>query len=59
MTAAYWNQWSRTELLSWQGVELNDYQNDDHNDNHCDSDIEKECSCVCMQCLGMSWEDFI
>jgi len=57
MKAPYWNQWSRTELLSWQGVELNDYQEDKEQKD----EKQKECSCsnVCMICLGMSYSDFM
>jgi hypothetical protein len=57
MTAAYWKQWSRAELLSWQGVEPDDYQDEDAEY----SDEEQECTCsdVCMKCLGMSWADFM
>ena len=62
MASAYWAQWSPAELISMQGVELDDYHNDDHDD--CNYEIEvqdNECKCttMCMDCLGLSWRDFM
>ena len=65
MSTAYWSQFSHAELMSMHGVELDDYQDDDHDDYHFDrvSDEEQEeeegCCSGCMDCLGLSWSDFM
>jgi hypothetical protein len=64
MSSAYWSQWDREELMSMQGIETDTYQDDDHDDSYQD-DREKEeekegyCCNGCMDCLGMSWRDFM
>jgi hypothetical protein len=61
MSTAYWNQWSRSELLSMQGVEL-DEEHDDQDIDRDEKDTEeqeKDCCSGCMKCLGLSWGDFI
>jgi hypothetical protein len=62
MTTAYWAQWSYAELMSMQGVELEDGHKDDYHDD-CDYDgdegpHEHYCS-GCIDCLCLSWRDFI
>jgi hypothetical protein len=57
---AYWDQWSHAELMSMHGVELEECQNDDLFDYHDDKEeIEGCCATGCMDCLGLSWSDFI
>jgi hypothetical protein len=61
MCGPYWSQWDKADLDSWMGKES--YQDDDDNRD------EEECSCLgccshnpcgnCMDCLGMSWRDFM
>ena len=59
----YWNQWSSQELLSMQGVEI---ENEDEDEEIFETEDEEEsrgCSSKnscgnCMDCLGMSWRDF-
>ena len=63
MSAAYWAQWSHAELMSMQGVELEDYHDVDIDDMIDDEEEEKEegcpCGSHCMDCLGLSWRDFM
>lgn len=66
MCGPYWSQFSHGELMSMQGVEIDDpdYDNDDEDfddDETREDDEEEGCSCgnVCMDCLGMSWRDFM
>lgn len=60
MTTAYWSQWSHSELMSMHGVELDDCHDDDHDDYHDDSEAaEEHCCSGCMECLGLSWRDFM
>ena len=57
----YWSQWSHEELNSMQGIESHD-RFDDYDDYQDDiPEREEGCSCgnVCMECLGMSWSDFM
>lgn len=61
MSFAYWSQWDKEELDSWQGK---DFEYDDSDDYVPDYEIyeieEDSCSCGyhCMDCLGFSWRDF-
>lgn len=65
MTYAYWQQWDKGDLDSWQGKDIE--PEDDDEDFSPDEDEEEECSCCCaknpcgncMDCLGMSWRDFM
>ena len=64
MTTAYWAQFSKQEIDSMHGIEPEDYHDDDQDYDHDDSEDEEReegCSCgnVCMDCLGMSWRDFM
>lgn len=63
---SYWSQWSHSELMSMQGVELEDHY-DCHDDDHYDvevsqdeddAELERQCCSGCMDCLGLSWRDF-
>lgn len=59
MTTPYWAQWSHTELMSMQGVEIEDCHRDD-NDYHDEEEApEEHCCSGCMKCLGLSWRDFM
>lgn len=61
MCGPYWSQWDKSDLDDWQG-KLED-------EDDCDVDLEdeddpgdgRECSCSsgCMDCLGLSWRDFM
>lgn len=60
----YWRQFSHTEIISMHGVELDDYDVDlDHDEYDMDSSQEEEeeegCCSGCMDCLGLSWSDFM
>jgi hypothetical protein len=58
MSAAYWAQWSHVELMSMQGIEVGDYHDEDDRDE--DEETSKEhCCSGCMQCLCLSWRDFM
>ena len=57
--SAYWAQWTREELMSMQGIELTAYHDDDHDDDHDDGETEEHCCSGCMDCLGLSWRDFL
>lgn len=63
---SYWSQWSHSELMSMQGVELDDHC-DCHDDDlydvetcqdEDDTESEQHCCSGCMDCLGLSWRDF-
>jgi hypothetical protein len=58
---AYWSQWSPTQLMSMHGVELDDYHvhEDSHEDREEEEDQDDCCSSICMECLGLSWSDFM
>ena len=61
MCGPYWSQFSHGELMSMQGVEIDDPEYND------DTDLDQEPShcCArspcgnCMDCLGMSDRDFM
>ncbi len=61
MATTYWNQWVHSELMSMHGVELDDFYADDLHDMHDQREQEEEehCCSFCMDCLGLSWRDFI
>jgi len=60
MSAAYWAQWTHNELMSMHGVEIDAYQDDDQDDSHNDNqEHEVDCCSGCMDCLGLSWRDFM
>lgn len=51
MSAAYWAQWSYSEIMSMHGVELDECHNDNENDD-CDAE-EHECDeDSCPRCKG-------
>lgn len=65
MSSRYWSQWSGAELMSMQGVELDDIDTDLFQDDH-DADLDQYededmgcCSNGCMSCLGLSLSDFM
>lgn len=60
MTAAYWSQWSHSEIMSMHGVELDDrHDDDDDYDREDEEPVEEGCCSGCMNCLGLSWRDFM
>lgn len=63
MTAAYWSQWSRVEIMSMHGLEDDDADlcHDDIDADLCQEEQETMGCCAqgCMSCLGFSWRDFI
>ena len=70
MCGPYWSQWSKVELDSMHGIEPEDYDKDEEEvDGDFEEDKEDEeesygCSARspcsnCMDCLGMSWRDFM
>ncbi len=62
MSTAYWSQCSHAELMSMQGVELDEIDID-LDQNEYDTDLsqkeEQGCCSRCMDCLGLSWRDFL
>lgn len=56
MCNPYWSQWDKEELDSLQGIEREDVDREMKVDERVDG-----CSCGshCMDCLGMSWKDFM
>ena len=68
MCGPYWSQWSKVELDSMHGIEPSDHEEDEEVDGDFEEDREDEesygCSsrnpCSnCMDCLGLSWRDFM
>lgn len=57
MTKAYWTQWSPVELMSMHGIELDEFRDEDHDDNKIEK--KEHCCSRCMDCLGLSYRDFI
>lgn len=60
MTTAYWAQWNYAEVMSMQGVEVDEVDTD-LDQVEIDTDLRQQrCDCSnCMDCLGMSWRDFM
>lgn len=55
MSAAYWNQFDRSEILSMHGIESEDYEEETE-----PKQTLSICECSnCMSCLGLSWNDFL
>lgn len=53
MTAAYWAQWSYTEIMSMHGVELDQHCEEDIDfDYECD-EINEDCEDYCRSCRGV------
>lgn len=60
MTTAYWNQWSHDELMSMHGIENIDQDNEEDIDRDQQETERKKHDCGrCLDCLGLSWSDFI
>lgn len=59
MTIAYWSQWSPSELLSMHGIESDDEVNIDSDHDENNTDLDQHCCGNCMDCLGLSWRDFM
>ena len=62
---AYWAEWSREELMSMQGIEAGDLDAMLRQED-CDASLRQEydeseehCCSGCMDCLGLSWRDFM
>lgn len=58
---SYWAQWSHAELMSMQGIEVDDFQDDDLLDSTEEEKEEQKEGCCsgCMECIGISWRDFM
>lgn len=52
MTNAYWSQWSHSELMSMQGVEIDDERNDDTDLDHDEDDTNSGQEDNCPRCSG-------
>jgi len=61
MSTAYWSQWSHAEIMSMHGDELDDDEVDtDLEHDEDDTNMEQiHCCGNCMDCLGLSWRDFM
>lgn len=60
MTHAYWVQFSQSELLSLTGLEAERYWEIEESIYDMEQALDSKCQCgSCMECLGMSWGDFI
>lgn len=59
MCGPYWSQWDKSDLDSWQGKDIE--EDEEEIDDDIEPEIEHGCSCGyhCMDCLGMSWRDFM
>ena len=63
--SAYWAQCSHAEILSMHGVELHEVDaaldQPDYDTDVCQENEERVgcCSSGCMDCLGLSWRDFM
>lgn len=58
MCGPYWSQWDKSDLDSWQGKDLVEEEDEDDFDEP--RIRRQECDCSnCMDCLGMSWRDFM
>lgn len=57
MSREYYEQWDREDLDSWQGK---DCPIEDVATPPCEKLTRRACDCGnCMECLGMSWYDFM
>jgi len=57
---SYWKQWDLAEIASMQGLKMNTYQSLDYEDYDKIPEGEPEHYCSgCMDCLGLSWADFM
>jgi hypothetical protein len=65
MTSAYWQQWDKSDLDSWQGKDIDppdddeDFDDDDNDREAAEEEYGCTCGYYCMDCLGMSWRDFM
>lgn len=62
MCGPYWSQWDKADLDSWLGKDYpGSEEEEDALEDEDDSGDGRECSCgnVCMDCLGLSWRDFM
>lgn len=59
MCGPYWSQWDSGDLDSWLGKDYPGH--DDPEDIDVEETDGDSCSCgyYCMDCLGMSWSDFM
>lgn len=61
---SYWNQWGLSEIASMQGYKIENLRvcNFDYNEDEDCKIPEGEpehCCSGCMDCLGLSWADFM
>lgn len=66
MSSNFWSQWAQSDLDSWQGKDEILYEDEELSEDCEDEDDEEPeeeygCSCGyhCMDCLGLSWRDFM
>lgn len=63
MSTAYWSQWDKKDLDSWQGKDfpLSDFDDLDIDFELDEEEEEESCSfgCQCINCLGFSCRDFM
>lgn len=52
MSAAYWAQWSHTEIMSMHGVELDECIEDDVDFDCETNESEEDCEDSCPRCAG-------
>ena len=56
MASNYWSQWSHGELMSMQGIDDDPKKDQDEVEVY----LCQQCNCgACMDCLGLSWRDFM
>ncbi len=57
--SAYWEQFSHDEIMSMHGIDLDDTNLERE---YVDTDLQHfdDCNCDnCMECLELSWKDFM
>jgi hypothetical protein len=60
MSTAYLNLYSHAEVMSMYGVDLDQDIDTDLDLGDDDTRVEQERCCGnCMDCLGLSWRDFM
>lgn len=59
MCGPYWSQWDRSDLESWMGKDLIEEEEEDVESDIIPTKSECTCGSHCMDCLGLSWRDFV
>jgi len=56
----HWSQYSHAEIMSLHGLEVEEVETDLYQDEDGTDSYQKGCNCLnCMDCLGLSWKDFM